>query len=96
MMKRILVAGLLYGIIPSVLAETRTVTLSVPQMDCITCPITVRKALERVDGVNQAVVDFKRKTATVTFDTEKVDAAQLTQATTNAGYPSDVVKADKP
>jgi mercuric ion binding protein len=48
----------------------------------------VRKALQRVPGVSSANVDFALKTATVTFDPEKVKPAAMTQATTNAGFPS--------
>ena len=66
----------------------RTVTLQVQNMTCETCPIVVRKALERVPGVSSATVDFALKTATVTFDPDRSNPAALTQATTNAGFPS--------
>lgn len=66
----------------------RTVTLQVQRMTCETCPIVVRKALQRVPGVSSARVDFALKTATVTFDPDQVKLATLTQATTNAGFPS--------
>jgi mercuric ion binding protein len=68
----------------------RTVTLQVQNMTCETCPIVVRKALQRVPGVSSATVDFALKTATVTFDPDQVRPAALTQATTNAGFPSSV------
>jgi mercuric ion binding protein len=66
----------------------QTVTLDVKNMTCTLCPITVRKALEKVPGVADAKVDFDRKTATVTFDPDKADATALIKATTEAGYPS--------
>lgn len=69
-------------------APPRTVTLQVKNMTCGTCPLVVRKALERVPGVSAASVDFDKKTATVTFDPDRVKPAALTQATTNAGFPS--------
>lgn len=69
-------------------AATQTVTLAVENMTCAACPITVRKALEKVPGVTQAKVDFAAKTATVTFDPAKVKVEELTRATTEAGYPS--------
>ena len=34
-------------------AATKTVTLSVPGMTCAACPITVKKALTKVDGVQR-------------------------------------------
>ncbi|WP_459252250.1 cation transporter [Paraburkholderia sediminicola] len=49
----------------------RTATLDVTNMDCAVCPITVRKALERVPGVTAAKVDFASKRAEVVFDPKK-------------------------
>lgn len=66
----------------------KTVTLNVQKMDCPMCRITIRKALEKVEGVNEALVDFDAKTAKVTFDPGVTTIDALTHATTNAGYPS--------
>jgi mercuric ion binding protein len=79
------------GADPVVAAEavaTKTVTLAVENMTCGACPITVRKALEKVPGVAQATVDLEARTATVTFDPAKAKIEDLTRATTEAGYPS--------
>jgi periplasmic mercuric ion binding protein len=75
----------------SVFAGTlQTVTLEVKNMTCAVCPITVKKALERVPGVTDAKVDFDKKTASVSFDPDKANPAELTKATGDAGYPSSV------
>jgi len=71
-------------------ATDRTVTLSVPGMDCPVCPITVKKALTGVDGVVKAEVNFDKRLAVVTYDDAKTQVGALTKATTNAGYPSTV------
>jgi mercuric ion binding protein len=71
-------------------AGSRTVTLDVTHMDCPVCPITVRKALEKVPGVETAKVDFKTKRAVVAFDPAKTSPDALTRATADAGYPSAV------
>lgn len=55
-------------------AATKTVALSVPGMTCAACPITVKKALSRVDGVRQVNVGFAKREATVTFDNSKTNA----------------------
>ena len=72
----------------SAFAATQSVVLDVQNMTCPLCPVTVRKALQRVPGVEDAKVDFDHKTATVRFDPTKADTAMLVKATTNAGYPS--------
>lgn len=73
-------------------AATRTVTLSVPGMTCAACPITVKKALNKVDGVVKTEVSFEKKEATVTYDDAKTSVNALLDATKNAGYPSSVRK----
>jgi len=70
----------------------QTVTLDVQNMTCAVCPITVKKALERVPGLTDAKVDFDKKTASISFDPDKASLAALTKATTDAGYPSSVHK----
>jgi len=72
----------------SALAAPRQVTLSVPTMDCDTCPVTIRVALLKVPGVSKAVVSYARRNAKVTFDDSKTTVATLTKATEAAGYPS--------
>lgn len=71
-------------------AGARTATLDVSHMDCAVCPITVRKALENVPGVEAAKVDFKTKRAVVAFDPAKTTPEALTKATAEAGFPSSV------
>lgn len=72
----------------SAFAAPKTVTLDVPGMNCITCPLTVNKALKKVDGVQEAKTDYATKEAVVTFDDSKTSVEKLTQATTDAGYAS--------
>ena len=69
-------------------AANKTVTLSVPGMYCATCPITVKKALSRVPGVNKIVVNLEKRQVIVSFDDTKADVEALTWATQEAGYPS--------
>ena len=71
-------------------AATQTVTLTVPGMTCAACPITVKQAISKVDGVNKVNVSFDKREAVVSFDDAKASVPKLTQATENAGYPSSV------
>ncbi|MDP2256182.1 MAG: mercury resistance system periplasmic binding protein MerP [Polaromonas sp.] len=82
--------GLCALIATPVWAATRTVTLSVPGMTCVTCPFTVRAALSRVEGVRKTDVQFGKREADVTFDDAKTTVQLLMDATGNAGYPSTV------
>ena len=86
---RHLIASLAFVLPLAALAATpKTAVLDVQNMTCSMCPITVKKALQKVPGVTDARIDFDNKTATVTFDADKLDSAALVKATTDAGYPS--------
>lgn len=72
-------------------AQTKAVTLDVENMTCNMCPITVRKALEKVPGVVKAEAKYEGNGvgwAKVTFDPAKTDIDTLINATVEAGYPS--------
>src|SRR6266852_1527265 len=76
-------------------ASPRTVTLNVSGMTCAACPITVKKALEKVGGVSKVEVRFEKKQVLVTFDDAKTNTDALVKATTDAGYPSQPEKVAK-
>ncbi len=87
-MKKLFTSLALAAVIAPVWAATQTVTLAVPGMTCAACPITVKKALSRVDGVSKTDIGFEKREAVVTFDDTKVNVQKLTKATEDAGYPS--------
>ncbi len=76
-------------------ASPRTVTLNVSGMTCEACPITVRKALQKVPGVSKIDVLYEKKQVVVTFDDSRTNTDALVRATTNAGYPSQPEKTAK-
>ena len=91
-MRRWLIAALLALPLAVLAGNAQTVVLDVQNMTCQLCPITVRKALEKVPGVAAAKIDFGKKTVTVKFDADKTSTSALVKATTDAGYPSAVRK----
>ena len=91
LMNRFVLLSVLVAVPFTLFAGTlETVTLEVKNMTCAVCPITVKKALERVPGLTDAKVDFDKKTASISFDPDKASLAALTKATGDAGYPSTV------
>jgi mercuric ion binding protein len=69
-------------------AHQETVSFDIENMTCATCPITVRTAMSRVEGVQNVEVDFETKIATVEFDPAVTTAQAIGAASTNAGYPA--------
>lgn len=76
----------------SATAAEQTRSFAVAKMDCPVCPVTVKKAMEKVEGVVAVTVDFESKIATVTFDDESATVDELEEASTNAGYPATLIQ----
>ena len=74
---------------PASQAEQRTATFTVDKMFCAMCPITVRIAMEKVDGVAAVEVDLDSKSATVVYDSSVVTPERIAEAAAHAGYPAE-------
>ena len=64
----------------------RRAILKVGGLHCEGCANTLKNALNLVEGVNEANVDFKNQRATVVFDPTKVDEAKLRKTIKDVGY----------
>ena len=69
-------------------ATEQTQSFAVEKMTCATCPIAVKKAMQRVDGVQSVSVDYDTKTAVAVFDPTQTSAQAIADASTNVGYPA--------
>jgi len=69
-------------------AEEQIVTLAIDKMTCVLCPITVKKAIEEVEGVKHVSVDYGTKRATVRYEDTVTSLERVAEASTNAGYPA--------
>ncbi len=87
-MKMLLTLGALITMPMTSLAAEQTVILKVDGMTCQSCPYQVKSALKRVEGVITASASLETREAEVTFDDAVTNIATLTEATTNAGFPS--------
>ena len=61
-------------------------------MNCASCPVTVQKSLQKLDGIITAKASLETKKAVVIYDASKVSPAEMIEATTNAGYKSTILK----
>lgn len=69
-------------------ASFQQVVLEVEGMTCVTCPKTVQRALQDVEGVYEVDATFEPPQAVVRFDPATTSVDSLTQATKNVGFPS--------
>lgn len=73
-----------YGVITSEL------TLSLVGMTCATCAGTIEQALQRVEGVISASVNFAAEKAMIHYNPEVATVARLKKAVADAGYQARV------
>ncbi|MBL8907338.1 MAG: heavy-metal-associated domain-containing protein [Rhizobiales bacterium] len=66
----------------------QTTVFAIENMTCALCPVTVKAAMEGVNGVNSVRIDFDAKTATVVFDPALTTAGAIAASSANAGYPA--------
>lgn len=90
-MNRVLIALAIVASSMSAWSAQKTVTLSIPAMNCAACPVTVKAALTKLDGIASVSSDLKKRQTTVTFDDAKLTTARITQATKDAGFPSTIM-----
>ena len=78
-----------------ILAGEATAIYKVEGMMCNkNCPMKVNKSLEGVEGVITCNVDFDSKTATVTYDDEKISREKISDTIAKSTYYK-VTDADK-
>lgn len=70
--------------VPSTYLES--VTVEVEGMDCTSCEIPIRAALEQTKGVRSADVSYERKNAKVVYDAKETDITEIKQAISSTGY----------
>jgi copper chaperone len=63
-----------------------TDTISVPEIHCDHCKISIEGALRSIGGVKGATVDIPASTVTVTYDQASVDRGHLVEAIEQQGY----------
>ncbi len=69
----------------------QTSTLKISGMHCASCSTILTRALQKVDGVKSAVVNYSTEKGTVTFDSAKTNDQELVQAVQKKGYGAEVL-----
>jgi copper chaperone len=63
-----------------------TETISVPEIHCDHCKVSIEGALASIGGVERATVDIPARTVTVRYDDASVDHGEVVQAIEQQGY----------
>ena len=81
-----LIAVFWFGL--AVAAPSKKMLLSVENITCHACSLTIEMALKKVPGVSGQQIDPKSATVIVTYDPAKTSVAAVSRAITNAGFPA--------
>jgi copper chaperone CopZ len=71
-----------------------TATIKTPTVQCEECKKRIESYVSREEGVQKVVVDYKKKTAKVTYIVDRTSIENVKAAIANAGYDADDVAAD--
>jgi len=74
------------------ISKLQTSTLKIQGMHCASCVTILTRALKKVDGVINAVVNYSTEKATVEYDDSKTKEEYLITAVKNKGYTAQVLK----
>ncbi len=65
------------------------VVISTPTVQCGMCKSKIETSLFKQNGINAVKVDYKKKTTTVTYVTDRTNPEQLKAMIANLGYDAD-------
>jgi mercuric ion binding protein len=91
---KLLVFSLLVLAVSGKAQVIKSATIKVPTVQCQECKERIENYLAHEDGIQKIVVDYKRKTAKVTFITDRINIETIKSDIANAGYDADDVLAN--
>lgn len=71
-----------------------TATIKTPTVQCDKCKDRIENYMKHEDGVVKINVDYKKKTTTVTWRTDRTNIENIKTAIANVGYDADDVTAE--
>jgi copper chaperone CopZ len=72
--------------IPAHASALETMTIEVTGMDCQSCEMPVKTALNKTPGVRSAEVSYERGNAQINYDPQQTDMNQIKRAIDSTGY----------
>lgn len=77
-----------------VMGDKKETTLQIAGMTCAACAVRIEKGLKKIDGVEDASVNFALEKSKVTFDPSKSNVNQLKEKVESLGYKVVTEKAE--
>jgi copper chaperone CopZ len=97
-MKKIqILLALLFGLTTASMAQTKpqlTAVIKTPTVQCEECKNRIEKYMSHEEGIVKCTVDYKKKTTTVTYMTDRTNVENIKADIANVGYDADDVTAE--
>ena len=68
------------------LSRMQTTTISVPEISCDHCKMSIEGATSELEGVSRSTVDIPAKTVTVEYEGNRIDLETIVTAIEEQGY----------
>lgn len=75
--------------------QKATVVIKTPTVQCQECKDRIEKYMSHEEGIAKVNVDFKKKTTTVTYWTQRTNIENVKTLIANCGYDADDVTAEQ-
>ncbi|MBP9820059.1 heavy-metal-associated domain-containing protein, partial [Candidatus Woesebacteria bacterium] len=66
--------------------DNHSLSLNIEGMHCASCANTIKRKLEKLDGVQSCVVNYGTEKAKIEFDPTKTSISQMNQEVGKLGY----------
>ena len=89
--------ALLIGLAGSAFAQVpvrQTATIKTPTVQCEKCKARIENYMSHEDGIVKINVDYKKKTTTVTYISDRTNIENIKAMIANVGYDADDVTAE--
>ena len=86
------IATALFALSSPLWTAPKSVALALPGMTCPTCPVTIKKALMKEQGVASVTVCYEKKELIVSFDDAKTTPDAIMRSTAAVGFPSQIAR----
>ncbi len=78
------------------MADKKQLTIPVTGMTCANCALTIERGLKKLDGVQNAAVNFAAERVTLEYDPSVVDEKQVVATIDDLGYHATTAKVELP
>lgn len=81
-------------ILNALTAGSKQETVSIPTVQCGMCDMNITGALEKVDGIQEFLVNIDDLNVQVVFDADKTELSKIEKAISMVGYQANQTEAD--